>query len=147
MGWIRTGMSWAIAVLIAVLLGSLVQSGFNLAAIAGLGVGLSTGDVLGTVLHDLASFTPLYALLIAIAFLIAWPVAAAMQRIFPGQRRLLFTLAGFSAIWTTIAIMNRALPITAIAATRELQGILMLALAGALAGWVYIRLVRPEAAD
>lgn len=136
-------MSWAIAVLIAVLLGSLVQTGFNLAAIAGLGIGLSIGDVLRTVLHDLIRFTPSYALLIATAFLIAWPVAAGMQRIFPGQRRLLFTLAGFSAIWTTIAIMNRALPVTAIAATRELQGTLMLALTGALAGWVYTRLARP----
>ena len=145
MSWIRTGMGWAIAVLVAVLLGSIIQSGFNLAAVTGLGVELALGDVLGTIGHDLVRFTPTYALLIAIAFLIAWPVAAGLQRFLPGQRTLLFSLAGFSAVWVTIAIMNRALPITAIAATRELGGTLALAVAGALAGWAYARLVRlPE---
>ncbi len=140
---IRVLMGWAIAVVIAVTLGSLVQSSFNLAALSGLGVELGAADWIGTAGHDLLNFTPTYALLVATAFAVAWPVAALLKRAFPGHRSLLFTLAGFSAIWTTIMIMNRALPVTGIAATRELTGTLALALAGALAGWLYAWLIRP----
>jgi hypothetical protein len=139
---IRILMAWAIAVVVAVVLGSLAQSGFNLAALAELGVELGAAEWIGTAWHDLLNFTPTYALLVAIAFAIAWPLAATLKRAFPGHRGLLFTLAGFSAIWTTIAIMNRALPVTGIAATREIEGTLALAIAGALAGWLYARLTR-----
>lgn len=140
---IRILMAWAIAVVVAVVLGSLAQSAFNLAALSALDVELGIADWIGTAGHDLLNFTPTYALLVAIAFAVAWPVAATLKRAFPGHRELLFVLAGFSAIWTTIAIMNRALPVTGIAATRALEGTLALALAGAVAGWLYARLTRP----
>lgn len=139
MNAIRLLLGWGIAVVIAVALGSIIQTQFNLAAIAELGVEIGLGDRLATTGHDLVSFTPAYAILVALAFAVAWPVAAGLKRWFPGHRTLLFVLAGFAAVAVMIAVMNRALPITAIGATRDPLGTLLLAAAGALAGWVYAR--------
>jgi len=138
---IRLVLGWGIAVVVTVLIGSVVQTQFNLAAISGLGVEIGPGERISTTWHDLLSFTPLYTVLVALAFAVAWPVAGWLKRWLPGHRTLLFTLAGFSAVWVTIALMNRALPITAIGATRDLSGTLALAAAGALAGWLYSRMI------
>jgi len=137
MGAIRVFLGWAIGVLTAVLLGSIIQTQFNLASLGHLGVEVGWGDRLSTTWHDLINFTPVYGLLVSIAFAIAWPVAGMLKRRLPDQRTLLFTLAGFAAIWLMIAIMNQALPVTGIAATRSLIGMLALSLSGAVAGWIY----------
>lgn len=139
---IRVFLGWAIAVVAAVVLGSVIQTQFNLASLAALGVDIGLATRLSATGHDLINFTPAYALLISAAFAIAWPTAALLKRWMPGHRTVLFALGGFAAIWVMIAIMNSLLPITAIAATRGLSGTLALSLAGALAGLLYSRLVR-----
>lgn len=138
---IRVFLGWAIAVVAAVSLGSLIQTQFNMASLMQLGVEIGWGDRVAATWHDLINFTPAYALLVSIAFAIAWPVAALLGRWLPEQRSLRFTLAGFAAIWMMIAVMNLALPVTAIAATRSLTGVFALSLAGAIAGWIYTRTV------
>lgn len=144
MKWLRVVLGWAIAVVVAVLAGSIVQTQFNLAAIAALGIEIGLMDRLSTTWHDLLNFTPTYAMLVAIAFAVAWPVAGLLKRWLPAHRRLLFALAGFAALGTMIVVMNRALPVTGIAATREAAGALLLAAVGAIAGWIYAAaLVRP----
>jgi len=140
MQFIRVVLGWAIAVVTTVVVGSIVQTQFNLAAIAALGAPIGIGQRLQATAHDLLSFTPAYAILVAAAFALAWPVAGLLKRAFPAQRTLLFVLAGFGAVWVMIMIMNRALPVTPIGATRALAGTLSLAAAGALAGWWYARL-------
>lgn len=142
---LRVVLGWSIAVLVAVIAGSIVQTQFNLAAIAALGVEIGLLDRLSTTWHDLLNFTPTYAILVSLAFAIAWPLAGFLKRWLPMHRTLLFVLAGFAALGTMILVMNRALPVTGIAATREPAGALLLAAAGAIAGWIYAsRLVRSE---
>lgn len=144
MKWLRVVLGWAIAVVVAVVAGSIVQTQFNLAAIAALDVEIGLMDRLSTTWYDLLNFTPTYAMLVAIAFAVAWPVAGLLKRWLPAHRRLLFALAGFAALGTMIVVMNRALPVTGIAATREAAGALLLAAVGAIAGWIYASaLVRP----
>jgi len=138
---VRVLLGWVIAVVAAVALGSIAQTQFNLAYIQALGTQIGMGARLGATWHDLFNFTPAYALLVSIAFGVAWPVAGLLKRWLPDQRALLFTLAGFSAIWVMIAIMNRALPVTAIGATRSVAGVIVLSLIGAAAGWMYTRIV------
>lgn len=141
---LRVMFGWVIAVVMTVVLGSIIQTQFNLAAIAGLGVEISLMTRLGTIWHDVVNFTPAYAILVTLAFAVAWPVAALLQRWLPGHRNLLFVLAGFSAIGVLIVVMNRALPVTGIAATRDAAATLLLAAAGAFAGWLYAQvLVHP----
>lgn len=141
MAKIRALLGWVIAVTGAVALGSVAQTQFNLSRIHELGVPVDLLTRANATWHDLINFTPAYALLVSIAFVIAWPVAGLLKRWLPDQRPLLFILAGFSAIWAMIAIMNQVLPVTGIAATRSLAGVLTLALTGALAGWLYARIV------
>jgi len=131
----------------AVVLGSVMQTQFNMASLADLGVEIGWGERLAATWHDLINFTPAYALLVSIAFALAWPVAGLLKRWLPDQRPLLFTLAGFSAIWAMIAIMNQALPVTGIAATRGLAGVFALSLCGAAAGWIYAHLLRVAAPE
>lgn len=141
MGVIRVVLGWVIAVVAAVALGSIAQTQFNLARIQALGQEIGPGTRIAATWHDLLNFTPAYGLLVSIAFAVAWPVAGVLKRWLPDQRALLFTLAGFSAVWFMIAIMNQVLPVTAIGATRSLAGTLVLSLAGGAAGWLYTRIV------
>ena len=138
---VRVFLGWVIAVVTAVVLGSIAQTQFNLSRIQALGAEIDLGTRAAATWHDLLYFTPVYALLVSIAFAIAWPVAGLLKRRLPDQRSLLFTLAGFSAVWVMIAVMNRALPVTAIGATRSLAGVLALSLIGAAAGFLYTRVV------
>ena len=138
---VRPFLGWVIAVVTAVVAGSVVQTQFNLARIQALGAEIGLATRATATWHDLLYFTPVYALLVSIAFAVAWPITGLLKRRLPDQRALLFTLAGFSAIWVMIAIMNRALPVTAIGATRSLVGVLALSLIGAAAGFLYTRVV------
>lgn len=138
---LRILLGWVIAVVTAVALGSIIQTQFNLSRVQALGVDINLFTRLSATWHDLLNFTPAYALLVSIAFALAWPVAGLLKRWRPDQRSLLFTLAGFSAIWAMIAIMNQALPVTGIAATRSLAGVLALSMCGAAAGWLYTRVL------
>lgn len=141
MKFLRVILGWAIAVGVAVVAGSITQTQFNLARIQALGAEIGLGTRAAATWHDLLYFTPAYALLVSIAFAIAWLVAGLLKRWLPDQRALLFTLAGFCAVWVIIEIMNRALPVTAIGATRSLAGVLALSLVGAAAGFIYSRIV------
>lgn len=143
---IRILTAWAAAVVTAVALGSVIQTQFNLAAIGALGADIGAGDRFATTWHDLLTFAPLYAIPVAVAFAVAWPVSAWLARGIPGRRSWLFPTAGFGAVLATILLMNAALPITPIGATRGLAGTLALAAAGAAAGWLYVRLVEPDRA-
>ena len=84
-----------------------------------------------------------YLVLILVAFILGMPAAAGLNRLLPGHRALLFTLAGFVAIVALHLIMKAALGITAIAVTRTLPGLLGQGLAGAVGGYCYYRLSRP----
>ncbi|MGK7294564.1 MAG: hypothetical protein ACNS61_01900 [Candidatus Wenzhouxiangella sp. M2_3B_020] len=134
---LRVVLGWSVAVLATVVLGSIVQTQFNLAELAALGAPMDPGTRLGATWHDLLHFTPLYALLVAAAFAVAWPVAGLLARRVPRYRSALFALAGFTAVLAMILIMNAVLPITPIAATRGPIGTLLMSLAGAVAGWLH----------
>ncbi|MEM1081213.1 MAG: hypothetical protein AAGH65_06485 [Pseudomonadota bacterium] len=140
MRWISVLLAWAIAVVVAVLAGSAVQTHYNMARIVELGVPVSLMQRLQATWHDWMNFAPIYAILIVLTYLIAWLVAGMLQRLMPEWRTAIFILAGGLSIWTLIVIMNGVLPITGIAATRTGGGVLAMSLAGAVAGWLYVTL-------
>jgi hypothetical protein len=134
---LRWLMAWALAVVVTGALGSVIQTQFNLARIAGLGesVGLSTR--LQTTGHDLVHFAPNYLIIVALGLLIALVVAGALVRRWPRQAGWLFPLAGFLAVATALGLMSAMLPVTVIGAARSAVGFLALCLAGALGGWLH----------
>jgi hypothetical protein len=137
MEWLRHLLAWLFAVAVTAAAATMVQTQFNLAAIAALGAPVPAAARLETTLHDLASFAPLFAAITASAFLVAFLVAALLARFLPGYRRWLYTLAGVVAIATAIVLLNAMLPVTPIAATRSFAGFIAMALTGAPGGWAY----------
>lgn len=131
--------AWLAAALVTAMTGSIVQTQFNLAAIAMLGAPVPIALRLQTTLQDLAGFAPMLAAVAGAGLLVALPVAAWL-----GQRLarpvLLYTLAGAAVIAVAILLMNGVLPVTAIAATRSMAGFLALTACGALGGWTFSRL-------
>ncbi len=143
---IQIVLAWMVAVLVAAGLGSIIQSQFNLAALGRLGFPVAPGERLAVSLHDLGSFAPLYAILVAIALAIGLAVSGTLARFWPRRRSGLHALAGLCALAALFALMNQLLPATLIAAARSGTGLGLMALAGGAAGWVFARLARPDAA-
>lgn len=133
-------LAWLMAVLTATLLGSIVQTQFNLVSLVNLDVVIPLGTWLLTTLQDIFSFGVLYAILIGIALAIGFSVAALLTRRFSVSRQCMFVLAGAVAVLVLLATLNAALPMTPIAATRNSLALVLMALAGAPAGWVYNRM-------
>jgi hypothetical protein len=131
------------AVILAFVLASVLFTQFNLANLQAMGQEVSMGVRIATTFDDLIGMASSYLLLILVAFLLGLPVAAGLNRLAPGHRALLFTLAGFTAIIALHLIMKAALGISAIAVTRTLPGLLGQGLAGAAGGYCYHHLSRP----
>lgn len=126
-----------LAVAVAVVSGSVVQTQFNLLALRALEVELPAPVWLATTARDIAGFAPAYGVVVAVAFLLALPVAAWLGRRAPGLRLGLYTLAGGLAILAALLAMNALLSISAIAATRSLAGLTAMVGTGALGGLAY----------
>ncbi|TVS11116.1 MAG: hypothetical protein EA419_08970 [Wenzhouxiangella sp.] len=137
----KVALGWSAAVVAATVLGSMIQTQVNLAAIARIYQPVSFGDRIGTTAFDLVSFGPTWALIVALGFLIAFLVAGGLARRWPRHRVWLFPLAGFVAVVTALLVIDAMLPITLVAAARGVFGQLLLGLAGALGGWVYLQIV------
>lgn len=132
--------AWLMAVLTATLLGSIVQTQFNLLSLVNLDVAIPLGTWLLTTVQDISSFGVLYAILVGIALAIGFSVAALLTRHFSVSRQFMFVLAGAVAVLVLLATLNAALPMTPVAATRNSLALVLMALAGAPAGWVYNRI-------
>jgi hypothetical protein len=125
------------AVAVAAVSGSVVQTQFNLLALRALDVELPALAWVATTAGDIVGFGPTYALVVAVAFLLALPAAAWLARRWPGLRQGLYTLAGAAAILAALLAMNSLLSISVIAATRSLVGLAAMVATGALGGLVY----------
>ncbi|MCO7248113.1 PQQ-dependent sugar dehydrogenase [Halomonas sp. Mc5H-6] len=142
---ILTGViPFIVALLVGVVLGSVVQTQFNLAALQALGVDIPPGTRIATTLHDLASFAPLYAVLFSVGFVVSQSVAVALSCWLGGRFSVwLCTGGAVVGLWATLWLVNTlAPPPTLIAATRGIAGqVAMLATAG-VAGAVFAGLRR-----
>lgn len=129
---------YVLAVLATAILGSVVQTQFNMAAIASLGPEIPWGLRAQVTGRDLLGFAPTLALLVGAAFAVGLPLAALLARTLgPRGRIAVFAVAGGLALFAAIAAMNALLPVTPIAATRELVGMVSVALSGGVGGWLY----------
>ncbi|MEX0740785.1 MAG: hypothetical protein WD071_15725 [Pseudohongiella sp.] len=135
--------AWLLAVLTATVLGSIIQTQFNMAAIANLDVTIPVGTWLMATVQDIFNFGLLYGLLVAIALAVGFAVAALLTGRFAERLALpripMFVLAGAVAVLVLLLTLNAVLPMTPIAATRNTAALVLMALAGAPAGWVYSR--------
>lgn len=131
-----------LAVLVTTLIGTLIQTQINLAALGEIGVAVDTSTRLATSGADLLGFTPSFGPIVAVGFLIAFLIAALFARWWPQGKALLYPLAGFVAIITAMLLMAAIFKLTPVAAARSTFGLIALGMSGALGGWTFWQLQR-----
>jgi len=140
MNALRWFVAWLAAVIVTAAVGSIIQTQLNLARITELGQTVSLGTRLITTLADLAGFAPIWAIIVAAALVVAFPVAAGLSWLWPSGRAVLHLLAGFFAVVVALLLMDAMLPVTAIAAARTAAGMVGMALPGVAGAAVYVAL-------
>ncbi|SER39696.1 hypothetical protein [Halopseudomonas bauzanensis] len=135
---------YLLAVLVATILGCLVQAQIQLAGMPPTEVPVSLTDRLASVWPDLLDFVKAFALLVAVAFVCLLPVAAGLARIFRPWRWLLFALAGAGGVWAGFKLSQLSLP-GFIATPEQSWGLAALLVAAAIGSWLFGQLTRPKA--
>ena len=139
----RTLLYFLLAVLLASVLGTVLQTQFNLANLQALGAPMPLTVRLQTTGLDLLGFSPLFAVLVILGFIFALPVASLLARHWPGARWAIFALAGALAVLAAMALANALLPMpTLIGANRSLAGTLGLMACGSLGALLFAVLGR-----
>lgn len=129
------------AALIAYLIGGVASTQFVLAAHeASAPVRFTLSQRLQMTGEDLLGMNA-YAVIIAIGFLIAFPVAALLKRVLPMLAGVAYPLAGAAAIGVMFWLMNTLLGLMPISGARSDLGLAAQILAGGVGGYVFARLL------
>lgn len=145
----RALIALIVAVLVAVVIGALVQSHYNLQALASIGVDVD-GVRASTMSRDIFSgFSPTYGgYIVAPALLVAFAVAGWAGMHLPAWRMALFVAGGYLAVLAAIPLVNYLSPVALlVGATREASATLLMAVGGALAGLVFALMTGPGRRD
>lgn len=132
--------AYLLAVVVTYVCAAVAATQSVISRLADMGVDVGFALRLQTTMQDTAGMIP-YLLLIAVAFAIAFPVAALVSRFLPRWRSLGYPLAGGVAILALHFILNQALNITPVAAARTTVGLAVQALAGVLGGYLCLRML------
>lgn len=133
-------LAFLVALLVATVLGSVVQTQVNLASLSALGVAVSVGTRLAATVHDLARFAPFFALLVAPLLAAGIGVASLAARIWPryGSTLTIVMPALLMFALLTVVLAVPAMP-AVIAAARDVTGMLLISLAMAGGAWVWVK--------
>lgn len=131
------------AYLLAVIVGYVAAAAATtqsvMSSLADMGVAVPLTVRLVTTAQDVMGMTSSYLPIIAVAFAIAFPVAALVLRWRPDWRWFGYPVAGGIAILVVHLALELTFGFSPVAATRTLAGLTVQALCGALGGWVFLR--------
>ena len=142
-GFPRIALAFVVAVLVALLWGAVVQTQFNLGALAGIGLEVDASLRLGTTARDIfGGFTPTYGFYVVVpALLVAFAVAEALCRAMSGSRWFWYPLGGAIGLLAAIPLVNWLAPVALlVGATRHPACTVVMAMGGALAGAAFVYL-------
>lgn len=103
-------------------------------------VSISLGDRLNMTAFDVSNMW-LYLIIIAIALLLGFSIAALVKKFLPGLSRYAYPVAGAAAIGATLGLMYLQFQTVPISGARSALGFASQVLAGAIGGWVFARLL------
>lgn len=136
---------WITALLVAALctyvLAVVANSQFVMAAH---NVPISFGDRLNMTAFDVSNML-LYFVIILVAFLLGFLIAALVKRFFPGLSRFAFPVAGAAAIAATLGLMYMQFQTVPISGARSTFGFLSQVLAGGVGGWIFAKIAATSA--
>ena len=128
------------AVLTAYLLASTAATQHVVSSLSSMGVHVDFSDRIAMTLGDFAGMAGMFLPLVAFALLVAFLFTALLCRWFDQWRTPLYLLAGATALICLHLAMNLAFDLTPVAIARFPGGLLVQGVAGAVGGFVYIRL-------
>jgi hypothetical protein len=138
--WTRHLAPLLLALLLAAVWGSVVQTQWNLQALADLGIDIPATLRVQTSLQDLIGFAPVYAGILAAGWLPALTVAAVLARHWPAWRSVLLAAAAGAGMVAAVRTVDAVAPMPVfIDATRHWPGLLAMAAGAVVAGLLYAR--------
>ncbi len=132
-------IGFIISVIAFIVIGCAVSTQFNLAEISALGLAIPLSTRLQTTAQDIVGMAPLFGAIFGTGLLISQIVSGQITRFLPRLRTQIYITAGFVAVTTTLVLMKMVFNITAIAATRSMDGFIALGLVGSLAGYIFAK--------
>ena len=130
-------LGYLLAVLVAYVSGAAFVSQGNIAAVSAMGFEITLAQRANAIVHDVINMYDIYLILVAIALMIALPVAALIIRRFPDLRLIGYVSAGFVAMIVIHAVLEAVLGLTGIAPTRYVMGLIAQGVSGAMGGLVF----------
>ena len=121
--------------------GTLVSSVHMLTNLAALGVSLPASAIIKTFTSDIVGLTPTMAALLIPGFAIAFTAAHWLANAVPSQKTLIFSVAGAVSVLTTFITMKIVLGATGISAARSVTGLAGEAVAGLIAGLIFVSIL------
>ncbi|WP_369742945.1 hypothetical protein AB8S08_12540 [Pseudidiomarina sp. PP-1MA] len=141
----RIMIAFALAVIGAALVATVIQTQFNLAALVALSVPIDLTVRMHAISHDLLHFGPIIALIFIPTFAIAFVVAYWLSRKLKVAERWWFILAGGVGLAVAFTLIDSLAPMPIlIAANRTLLGFILMSSCGAFGGWIFDRLWHPR---
>lgn len=134
---------YLLAVLVATILGGLVQAQVELTALTEAPAGF--GERLAASWQVLPGLLPTFAAMLAAAFVVTLPIAEGLARIFRPWRWLLFGLAGAGGIWAVFKVAGAWLPEVAVTTPSQAWQWVALLVAVAIGSWLFGQLTRRKA--
>lgn len=131
---------WIAALIMASLgtyvLAVIVNSQFVMAAH---GVPISFGDRLNMTAFDISNMG-LYLVIIMVALLLGFAIAALVKKLLPGLSAYAFPVAGAAAIGATLGLMYLNFQTVPISGARSALGFASQVIAGGVGGWLFAKL-------
>ena len=138
-------LGYLVAVAVTYVLGAIFVSQGNIASVVQMGFEITTSHRIDAMIHDVTHMYDIYLPVIAIAMLIALPVASGIIRFVPDLRLIGYLSAGFVAMIAIHLTLKALLGLTGIAPTRELIGLIAQGVAGSVGGLLYHIMTKPKA--
>ncbi|MBX2849474.1 MAG: hypothetical protein KTR16_14225 [Acidiferrobacterales bacterium] len=132
--------AWLIAAMVASISVSLTSTQQVLGELQAVGASVAWSDRASMSFEDLAILQTLLPVML-VCFLVGFIVASLCHRYLQGSRTLWFMIAGASSIVCTILLMQSIMNLMPIAGARTLLGLALIAVSGALGGYVFSRLI------
>ena len=140
MGALRKTFGWIMALLIGALGAYVVAVIANAQFVIGAhGVPVSFGDRLNMTAFDVSNMG-LYYVIIVVALLLGFGIAALVKRFLPGLSRIAYPVAGAAALAMVLGLMYLQFQTIPISGARSTLGFASQVIAGGIGGWIFATL-------
>ena len=140
MSIIKSLGTWLLTVIVTYAIAATLATQSVLARLSEMGIPISLGQRFSTTIQDIIGMGSMFLPLVAFSLLIAFVVAAILTRWLRPWRTALFVLAGAVGLLALHIVLEAMLGITPVAAARTIGGLLMQGAAGAIGGWLFVRM-------